>query len=159
MRHEVALDLRYLKQYHEVTLPVPPEAVERGDAAGIAAAFHVEHNRLYGYDLASEGTDLELINVRVRSLGLTDRPPVPRIDEGGADPSAALKGRRRAYQPERMRFDEVPVYDAPRLKASNVIPGPALVERTDTTIVVTSGFTATVDRHGSCVLERKEARR
>jgi N-methylhydantoinase A len=159
VRHEVALDLRYVRQYHEVTLPVAHAAIERGDAGTIAAAFHVEHNRLYGYDLAAEGTDLELINVRVRSLGLTDRPPVPRIAAGTADPSGALKGSRRAYQPERMRFDDVPVYDAHRLRAGNRIPGPALIERTDTTIVVTSGFTATVDPHGSCVLARKEAGR
>jgi len=156
-RFEVALDLRYVKQYHEVTLPVAREAVERGDAATIAAAFHVEHNRLYGYDLEAEGTDLELINVRVRSIGGTERPRLPLAEEGGTDPSAALKGRRRAYQPERMKFDEVPVYDAHRLRAGNVIQGPALLERTDTTIFVTSGFVATLDRHGSCVLERREA--
>ena len=37
--------------------------------------------------------------------------------------------------------------------AGNVIRGPALVERTDTTIFVTSSYTATVDGNGSCVLQ------
>jgi N-methylhydantoinase A len=156
IRHEVALDLRYLKQYHEVTLPVPSAAIEAGDLDAIATAFHAEHDRLYGYNLAGEGTDLELINVRVRPVGRTDKPRLPELPAGGADPGAARKGKRRAYLPERMTFAEVDVFDGHALQAGNVVEGPALIERIDTTIFVTSGFVATIDAHGSCRLARRE---
>lgn len=156
IRHEVALDLRYLKQYHEVTLPVPADAIEAGEVDAIAQAFHAEHNRLYGYDLAGEGTDLELINVRVRPVGRTDKPDLPELPAGGADAAAARKGKRRAYLPERMTFADVDVYDGHRLQAGNVVEGPALIERIDTTIFVTSGFVASLDAHGSCRLTRRE---
>jgi N-methylhydantoinase A len=152
--HEVALDLRYLKQYHEVTLQVPREAVLRGDVAAIAAAFHREHDRLFGYDLAAEGTGLELINVRVRSIGRTDKPGLPMLSEAGPDPARARKGIRRAFVPEARRFAELPVYDGHRLGAGNVIPGPSLIDRTDTTIFVSAAYTARVDRHGSLVVRR-----
>ena len=55
--HEIALDLRYLKQYHEVTLPVERSAIETGDYAAIADAFHALHDRLYGYDLKKREPD------------------------------------------------------------------------------------------------------
>ncbi|MFQ5844471.1 MAG: hydantoinase/oxoprolinase family protein [Planctomycetota bacterium] len=157
--HAVALDLRYLKQYHEVTLPVPREAVDRDDRAAVAAAFHAEHDRLYGYQLTAEGTDLELINVRVRSTGRTRRPAPGRLEAGGADPAAALKGRRRAYVPERRAFEEVAVFCGHRLRPGNAFEGPALVERSDTTIFVSGDYTARIDDHGSCRLDRREGGR
>ncbi|MHC5009642.1 MAG: hydantoinase/oxoprolinase family protein [Planctomycetota bacterium] len=155
-RHEVALDLRYLKQYHEVTLRVPRETIDGADAGAIAEAFHEEHDRLYGYELREEGTDLELINVRVRSIGQVEKPRFPRLAEGGEDPGAALKGSRRAYVPEREAFENTPVYDGHALVSGNVIPGPALVERVDTTIFVSASYEARIDEYGSCRLRRRE---
>ncbi len=155
IEHQVALDLRYLKQYHEVTLPVLREQITAGDLAAIAAAFHVEHNRLYGYDLRQEETDLELINVRVRSVGRTSKPTLPELPAGGADSTAALKTRRRAFVPERGVFEELPVYDGHLLLAGNQIQGPALIERVDTTLFISATFDASVDRIGGYLLQRK----
>ena len=153
--HHALLDLRYLSQYHEVTVPVPREALDRKDLEAIGAAFHARHNQLFGYDLSEEGTGLELINVRVRSVGRTTKPELPRLPAGGEDPGAALKGRRRAFVPERGVFEEVPVYDGLLLRPGNAFPGPALVEKPDTTIFVSSGFDAEVDVLGSCVLRSR----
>jgi N-methylhydantoinase A len=154
IEHQAALDLRYLQQYHEVTVPIGRDALERLDAGAVARAFHAEHNRLYGYDVEAEGTGLELINVRVRSLGRTARPSLPRVPAAGSDPAEAFKGRRRAFVPEAGSFAEVPVYDGHELRSRNRIPGPAIVERTDTTIFISSAFTARVDDHGSLVVQR-----
>ena len=151
-RHQVALDLRYVKQYHEVTVPVPDELLERRDLDGIAEGFHRRHDQLFGYHLSEEGTPLELINVRVRSLGLTDKPRLPGLERGGADPGGAEKGRRRIYVPERQAFVEAPVFDGHRLLCGNRIAGPALIERADTTIFVSESFAAEVDGLGSCLL-------
>lgn len=150
--HQVALDLRYLKQYHEVTLPVGGELLAAGDWRGVVEAFHAEHDRLYGYQLKAQGTGLELINVRVRSLGRTHPPVLPRLAPGGTDASNVRKGSRRAFVPESGAFADVPVYDGHRLLAGNVIRGPALLERTDTTILVSAAYTARVDEAGSVVL-------
>ncbi|MCC6523776.1 MAG: hydantoinase/oxoprolinase family protein [Polyangiaceae bacterium] len=152
--HEVALDLRYLKQYHEVTVPVPAAELAPLDRAAIARRFHAEHDRLYGYELAGEGTGIELINVRVRALGRTEKPALPKRAAGGADPGHAGKGSRRAYVPARGAFAAVPVFDGHALRAGNVVAGPALVERTDTTVLVDEGWRATVDELGSYLVER-----
>ena len=150
--HHLALELRYLKQYHEVTLPIARAMIDGGDLDAIGLAFHAEHNRLYGYDLQAEGTGLELINVRLRSVGRTEKPALPRLEPGGADPASALKTGRRAFQPEQGVFAEIPVYDGQRLRAGNEIAGPALVEREDTTVFVSCSFTALVDELGSLTM-------
>jgi N-methylhydantoinase A len=148
--HQVALDLRYVKQYHEVTLPIPRGA----GLDAIRSAFHEEHDRLYGYRL--DDTDLELINVRVRSLGEVAKPPLPELEDGGPDATGARKGTRRAYLPEKDAFEEIDVYDGHRLKAGNLIAGPALLERVDTTIFVTGEFEARIDEYGACLLTQKD---
>ncbi|MBI5851062.1 MAG: hydantoinase/oxoprolinase family protein [Planctomycetes bacterium] len=156
VEHQLALDLRYLKQYHEVTLPIARELLTRGDWDGVAKAFHAEHDRLYGYQLAAEGTGLELINVRVRCVGRTRRPELPRLQRGGRDASRVKKGMRSAFVPETGAFADVPVYDGHRLLAGNVIPGPALLERTDTTIFLSGAYLGEVDEAGSVVLSAQE---
>jgi N-methylhydantoinase A len=153
---QIALDLRYVKQYHEVTVAVPSQAIEREDFGHIADAFHREHNRLYGYDLSDEGTDLELINVRVRAVGCTDTPELPTVRTGDEDPSHAEKGLRPAYLPESDTFAEIPVYDGHALEARNVICGPGLIERTDTTIFVSESYQTVVDEHGGYYITRRE---
>jgi len=155
--HRVSLDLRYLKQYHEVTVPVNLRDIEAGEVEAFRAAFHSEHNRLYGYDLLEENTGLELINVRVRSIGLTDKPELETLAEGGSDPAGAFLGHRRAFVPERDEFSGVPVYDGHRLQSGNRIDGPALIERVNTTIFITAGYAARIDRLGSTVVERPES--
>ena len=155
-RHQVFLDLRYLKQYHEVSVELPRAALEAGDLDRVAGRFHAEHNRLYGYDLAAQGAQLELISVRVCSLGYTEKPALPRVESGGEDVSSALKAHRRAYVPERGQFAEIPVLDGHRLLSGNRFSGPALVERIDTTIFVSAAYQAEVDALGSILLRHGE---
>lgn len=156
IEHRIHLDLRYVKQYHEVTVPVSAGMIERGDTRAIAGAFHREHDRLYGYELSAEGTELELINLRVRAIGATHKPEIPRIERGGEGSSPARKGVRRAFVPETSAFADVPVFDGHSLMAGHALEGPALIERTDTTIFISDAFRARIDDHGSCLLTRKE---
>jgi N-methylhydantoinase A len=154
-RYEVRLDCRYIKQYHEVSLAVPRELIDRRDAAGIAGLFHAEHNRLFGYSLAQEGTPIEVINLRVQAIGATEKPAYREEAWAGTDAAAALKGRRSAYVPETRRFAEVPVYDGHRLRHGNRLDGPALIEQQTTAIFVSAAFDCVVDALGSFALFAK----
>ncbi len=153
--HEIALDIRYAKQYHEVSVRVSGDALATGNLEQISEPFHAEHDRLYGYNLREQGTPLQLINVRVRSVGRVEPPGMPRVEAGGQDPSAAQSGQRRAFVPERDDFAPLPVFDGHRLRAGNVVQGPALIERTDTTFFVTENYVAHIDQNGTAVVERR----
>jgi N-methylhydantoinase A len=146
---QLFLDCRYAKQYHEVTFPVSREDVREGRLSEIARAFHAEHNRMYGYSLEDAGTPVELINVRLRAIGRTEKPSRVEEARGGEDPSEALKGERRAYVPESGDFEVVPVYDGHRTRHGHRILGPALVEQVNTTLFLSRDFDCVLDRYGS----------
>ncbi|NMG16371.1 hydantoinase/oxoprolinase family protein [Aromatoleum bremense] len=154
-RFDVKLDCRYIKQYHEVSFVVPGNLIDAHDSAGIARAFHAEHNRLYGYSLEQEGTPVEVINVRVQAIGVTDKPVAREELWAGDDAAHALKGRRAVYIPETKAFRDVPVYDGHRMGHGNRIEGPAMIEQETTAIFVSASYDCVVDALGSFALFRK----
>jgi N-methylhydantoinase A len=155
----VKLDCRYLKQYHEVSFAVLRDSVRDADGATVAAAFHAEHHRLYGYSLEAEQAPVEIINVRVQAVGVTDKPQAADEPIAGDDARVARKGSRRAYVADQAAFSNVPVYDGHRLCHGHRIEGPAIVEQVTTTIVIGAGFDCRVDRHGSFALSRTDRAR
>jgi N-methylhydantoinase A len=155
MRFEAVLDMRYVKQYHEVSCPVAIEAIAEGNLTKLVEGFHDEHNRLYGYSLEGEGTPVELINVRLSAIGVTDKPNFETEEAAGPDPSSALKNRRRIFVPEEEDFKEVPVHDGHVLKHGMKIEGPALIEQVNTTVFVSAAFDTFCDAMGSFVVHRK----
>jgi|CXWL01.1.fsa_nt_gi N-methylhydantoinase A len=154
-RVELRLDCRYIKQYHEVSVPLPLDLIGRCDALAIAAAFHAEHQRLFGYSLQAEGAQVEIINVRLQAIGATERPATRSQAAGDADASAALKGRRSVYIPERDAYAEIAIHDGHRMRSGHRLTGPALVEQQTTAIFISDGYDCVVDALGSFVLYAK----
>jgi len=154
-RYAVQFDCRYLKQYHEVSFDVPWQAIERRNIAAISRSFHAEHNRLYGYTLETEGTPIELINVRLQATGETEQRAQAEEAYHRDDAGHAAKTRRRMYMPETNDFQDVQTYDGHRLRHGNRIVGPALIETITTAVFVSASYNCVVDRYGSFVLYRK----
>jgi N-methylhydantoinase A len=157
-RFTLNFDCRYVKQYHEVSFPVPLPAVGRGDLTGVAESFHTEHNRMYGYSLEKEGTPIELINVRLRAVGITEKPAFAAEDFAGEDATAALKGRREVFLPEKGKAESVPVFDGHKTRFGHRISGPSLVEQVNTTLLLSSDYDCLCDKYGSFVVCLKERR-
>ncbi len=154
--HVYSLDMRYVKQYHEVNVEVTKEEMEKGDIESMASRFHPEHNRLYGYSLEEQGTPVELINLRLLSTGKTTKPRFREEEYDREDPAKALKKKRKVYLPQRKTFDEVPVYDGHKLSYGNKIEGPAIIEQVNTTTFVTPEFNVLCDKFGSYTMFLKE---
>ena len=151
-----SLDMRYVKQYHEVNVVVTRDEVERGDMASMAKRFHPEHDRLFGYSLEEEGTPIELINMRLTCIGRTEKPKF--IDEAydGPDPSRAFKRKRAVYLPVEKEFTNAEVYDGHKLRYGNKVEGPAIIEQVNTTTFVTPDYSVVCDRYGSYTMYVKE---
>lgn len=158
-RSRTSADLRYAGQAFEVRVdcPDPPAGgpLDRAWADAVVAAFHAEHERLYGYSFAGRADQsVEWVNLRVTGIGPIERPELreraPRPDGGPAPRSG---GRRVVFD---RAYDDVPVHRRTDLAAGDVVTGPAVVEEFGSTVPVHPGFTATVDRFGNLVL-RKDA--
>ncbi|MDQ1239001.1 MAG: N-methylhydantoinase, partial [Thermodesulfobacteriota bacterium] len=72
IEYRYSLDLRYVKQYHEVEVEVSAEEVDGFDIESMAKRFHPAHNALFGYSLEDQRTPIELINMRLVCIGKTE---------------------------------------------------------------------------------------
>ena len=151
-----SLDLRYIKQYHEVNVLVTKQEIEKSNFTSIAKKFHPEHNRLYGYSLEEENTKIELINMRLQCIGHTDKPKFIQEKYDSDEPKKAFKSKRKVYLPNEKEFEEISVFDGHKLKFGNKIVGPSIIEQVNTTIFVTSEYNVLCDKYGSYTMYLKE---
>lgn len=147
-------DMRYVGQYHEVNVPLLENELVYVDSDAIAARFHLRHDQLYGY--AVDTAPLELVTMRLTAIGETEKPKLPTTARQSADSQSALKGKRRAYLPDRHDFAALPVYDGDALVYGNRVEGPALIEQATTTVFVPTEYDVLCDALGSFVLYLKE---
>ena len=148
------VDIRYLGQFNEVNVPLPMATdgrVRKEDISYLTELFHQTHDTLYGYSMP--GAELELINIRLQSVGETEKPQFNPTPGQGPDASKALKSNREVFF-EGKGID-TPVYDGLKLKHGNMVFGPAIVEEPTTTIVVPPDFDLKCDSYDNYVMYRK----
>ena len=151
-RYEI--DMRYLGQAHEVPVDVPSDLLKDMDEQTLATLmdlFHEKHLHLFGH--ASRDSEVEFMTLTVAAVGPTAPENMREIEAGTADPNAAFKGTRKVYFEEAGEFIDCNTYERSRLKANNLIAGPAIVEQMDTTTVLPPGEMAEVDKYGTLIVE------
>jgi N-methylhydantoinase A len=136
---ESALDMRYQGQSYELTIPFIQEFINE---------FHRIHLQSYGY--SRESAPIEIVNLRVRAIGKNPSPPIPKFPTNGSNPEAAWIENRVVFF--KSGKQEVPYFDGERLLPGNTIAGPAIIIRSDTTILIEEFASATVDHHLNLVL-------
>jgi len=156
MKFIYQLDLRYVRQYHEVTVEIPEQEILEANWDAIAKRFHPQHNKLFGYSLEEEGTPIEIINLRLIAVGQTDKPKFLKMEYKGENPEKAFKNRRKVFLPVQQKFEEVNVFDALKLEFGNRIEGPAILEQDTTTTFVTSEYNVMVDCYGNYTIYLKD---
>ncbi len=140
IRVERLLDCRYAGQGYELTVSAS------GDFIG---AFHRLHQHRYGH--SDTLRVVEVVNVRTRMAGLTPKPQLERAPRGGASPSPAFVGQRRVFV--RGRWTLSGFYDRAKLRAGNVLGGPAVVSEYGATTFVPPAWHGRVDAYGNLLLE------
>jgi N-methylhydantoinase A len=149
IHYERTADMRYVGQGHEVSVPLPSGRLNEKQLETIQSAFENVYRGLYG----RKGPDvpLEVINWRVVASGPNPRMDfhLPQAPNGGK----ALKGKRRAYFPERDGYVDTPVYDRYALGPGATFSGPAIVEERESTLIVGARGRGRVDEHSNVVVE------
>ncbi|MBI2874406.1 MAG: hydantoinase/oxoprolinase family protein, partial [Firmicutes bacterium] len=148
------LDMKFRRQYYEETIEVPRAAYDEETVKGFTEAFVRRYEQLYGRGAAYMEAGIQITALGVIATVPTVKPVVGEFPLSPSDPSAARKGTRDAYFTEAGGFRRTPVYDGERLKAGNVVDGPAIIEVPTTTVVIPPGMTASVDPYLNLVAER-----
>ena len=150
-----SLDLRYVKQYHEVNVKITYDEIQQTDFSTISNRFHKQHHTLFGYSLEEEQTPVELINLRMVCIGQTQKPQFQLDTYSGSDPSGTFKKMRKSFLPLQRKFAEINVFDGIKLKFGNKVVGPAIIEQINTTTFVTPEYNLLVDKYGSFTMYMK----
>ncbi len=142
------LDLRYLGQSYEITLPYRPT---KSTHLTFLSDFHRAHQKLYSYHHV--GHPVEIVNIRLKSIGVTKKISLKKHRMRGEIPSkqAWLKKQTLYYGGKKHMAS---VYVRKILGAGNRILGPALIVDQDSTTFLPPGFTLVVDGFLNLIMEK-----
>ncbi|MFP6758623.1 MAG: hydantoinase/oxoprolinase family protein [Alphaproteobacteria bacterium] len=148
-----SIDMRYIGQVHECTVEIDNFVIDADSVDTLRNAFHARHEQLYTY--REENTPIEVVNLESTLYGRVDRPPLPKITNGGAG-AETVKAKRPMIFAADGTAKEGPVYDGGSFGAGATVVGPAVIEEDTTTIVIEPGWRAELHESGSYVLTRTE---
>jgi len=143
-------DLRYEGQLSEteVVLPLTDGRFIQDDLPKLHQVFDKKHDALHGFSLPE--AELELICLRVKAEGVTEKPTFKELPYKSEDASAAVKAKRKIYYEG--DFIDVPVYDGNEMAHGYRVIGPAVIEEPTTTILITPDFQVNCDKYGNYVI-------
>ena len=133
-------DCRYVGQGFELSVPLA--GIDRASISQMAESFHRIHRERYGH--ASESEQVEVVTIRLAVLATMPAPDDVDVASGDLQPDAdACLDRVDIVVPGSER-QQVPVWDRARLRAGNVIIGPAVIHQMDATTLLLPGQVGTV---------------
>jgi N-methylhydantoinase A len=145
MRLDHTLDMRYLGQAYELNISLGTKDRD------VIAAFHRAHEMRYDYH--HENKQVEIVNVRCRATGITDKPPSQKI---------APRSRAQPLLPEKTmelmfcdRTRKTTLYRRDNLRAGDIFSGPAIVAEYSATTLIPPDWKARVDNYGQLLLTPK----
>jgi N-methylhydantoinase A len=148
---EYVADVRYFGEGHEVQVNVPDGVTGEAAVAFTWQDFHRVHDQSFGFHYEGK-QDVELVNLRVRAVGIQNRPTIGMRDANATE--AASFGSRKAYWKETGWVD-CPLYERSALAPGQAIAGPAVIQEYGSTVVVPRGWNCRADDYGNLILERK----
>jgi len=145
------VDMRYLRQAYELTVPLTEASFSPEAVPQLVGRFHDMHRRAYGY--ARHEEPVEIVNLRLVALG---KLPGFKLQtrESADDAQPTSFANRTVYFEGRPL--QTAIYQRDTLEPGQVVPGPAIIEQLDSTVVVTPTFAAECDPYGNLVLNRKD---
>ena len=148
--HTCSADLRYVGQGHEITVQLPPMAL---DAAAfkrdLIARFESDYAALFGRTVSN--TSIEAITWRLRTSGPPGKP-VRAASEAPTGQAQAPKGYRPVFFADAQSFVRTPIYAYDALSTGRPVEGPAIIEQKESTIVVGPKASAVRDARGNLIM-------
>lgn len=146
-------DCRYEGQGYEMRVPVIGGKVTEETIEKMKESFHQLHKKQFGRSFRKVA--VEIVNIRVIGTGSIEDLEAVKIPQGTGDISAAQIGEREVTfkvgdHPEHFATK---VYDRSRFRAGDTIPGPAVINQMDTTIVIEPGCTGHVNDYGIIIID------
>ncbi len=137
---EKFLDMRYKGQSYEITVPFSKDFIE---------SFHSLHEKKYGYK--DEEKPVEIVNIRLKAIGITEKPEIIPVKEKRELSEDSFLGKRRIIW--NGKEYECYVVDREKLHYENQIPSPSVVVEYSSTTFIPPFSNAYVDEYNNLIIE------
>ena len=149
-RFQFSLDMRHRGQINEVEVMLPEKRLKTALMEALLRRFYTRYEQLYGRGSSYGQARLEIVTLRLRATAATPRPKLSSARRLSTRISAkAGLGKRDIYWADLKKAARSPVYDGALLVPGNRVVGPAVIETTDTTVVVHPRRSLKVDAFGN----------
>lgn len=142
------LDMRYVGQSYEITIECPN--LNQNLARSAIRRFHRVHKQRYGH--SDWRQPVELVTVRLKAIGLVEKPDFEKLEEIEGSGSSGLKDQRSVTFDGNIELTSC--YERSLLKPGQRLDGPALVFQMDSTTVIPPGWKVKVDGWRNLIAER-----
>jgi N-methylhydantoinase A len=147
---EVSFDMRYLGQAHNLNVAQPTSGHTLTDESleQLVDVFVRQHRNRYGF--VDEVNPAEVVNVRVSATGTVESPDLRYTDTQESSVEKAKAGTRDVT----VSTDETVTatyYDYSKIGPGHEFSGPAILESSNSTIWIPSGFEASVDEYRNVI--------
>jgi N-methylhydantoinase A len=149
---ERSADMRFSLQVHQLEVSVPAGALTERDAHEQVESFIRKYEDTFGAGSAFPGAGTQMGLLRVTARGRNRTPKLPEVSPGEARPES----RRDVYWRETGGSALTDIYRSDAIRVGAALPGPAVVELPETTVVIPPSALARVDRFGSIRIDVQE---
>ena len=130
---ERSADFRYYGEGQEMTVDFPVGGTIADLLEGAERRFHEAYLAQFGFNYRDR-TPVEVVNLRITSVGRLERAPARETPSGRGIETARTGARPVYFAP--MGFADTPIHARERLGTGDVLEGPAIVEDYGSTTVV-----------------------
>ena len=147
---EYVADIRYFGEGHEVQVNIPQGLAIDKAINFMWQQFHQEHDKSFGFHYEGK-QDVELVNLRVRAVGIQNRPKIKTVKRQQKDTKP--KFSRDVFWKD-FGWISSSVFDRNDLAIGQIIKGPAIVEEYGSTTVVPRNWNCIVDEYKNIILKK-----
>jgi N-methylhydantoinase A/acetone carboxylase, beta subunit len=147
---ERKVDVRYLVQGHELTIPINPGEISTKDAEELREKFEGLYHQIYGLNLPEMEVEAISWSVTVKS------PEATIIHKNSEDMDQTVPesiGIREVFDTNLERFELAKVCNRSDLCAGQSIHGLCVIQEPETTVIVPQGFMGWMNPLGHIILE------
>lgn len=153
MMVHLALDMRYRRQIHLVTIPIRAKVpVTANDLEQTYDDYEKMYEERYGKGSAYREAGMEIVSFRARACGALRKPKLTVEHFAGPNPEAAFVEYREAYFSAVLCTKNAKCYDFEKMLPGYEVRGPSIIWTPITTIVINPGQKAAIDQYRNIVL-------
>jgi N-methylhydantoinase A len=143
--------MRYAGQGWDIPVALPFHGFDNASADRIRDLFLAEYERFFGR--AIDGLEIEIVSWSVKAS--SPLPDVARVVAVEGCRTIEPRTRRRLFDAGSRSFVDAGIHEREGLSPGDIVNGPAVIVERETSTVLTSSFTATVQTDGCLLITRR----